>query len=296
VWRRDGKVGAMSNKPSVDTDVPPETPGEGQTEPAARVKRRRSPGIPRWGWVLGAVALVGVLLLWLDLRNADRFLLVCDAGVAEVHQGWQFPWPLGHEPMTSPGLDPVKLIRPGLCHPREFEGQLPAEAALLDLIIRQVRAVLATPGQDKLEAARRQVEQATVLVATHQARRATVRGLLAEVSYRQARLGLSLVEDELRLALARFRQARKLGGDRFVALAAWETHLEALIKAISPRPPSDALPVGVTPAPLRPTPLTPEHPGHDARPLPLKEKTPDARAPVPSPPDAARPEISGILM
>ena len=251
-------------------------------------------------WVAALVVLVGLAAaaLMLDLRNRDRFLLVCDDGTMSLHRGRRFPWPLGHVPAGGPNLDPVALSSTTRCHEREFDSQTSAEQAFLERLLVQVEAALDRPGGKVGEGLRKQVSQAVGLSRRHTEYRDQARGLSAAVSYREARQSLARVEDELRAALARFREVKTFGGLGHGDVDRWIEHLESLLKAVAPVP--GPKPTGTSIDKLMKTLEFPPSGVTDAG----ATATPDADAPVkatpdaapPPPPDAGSPSNPGILM
>lgn len=248
-------------------------------------------GLPTWGWVILVGTALSALLLVLDLRNRDRYLLVCKAKKVELHKGRTFPWPFGHEVIGGPEYRPIEIPAEADCRDRVFHSQEEAELAFLDYLLAQVRDALANPGTADLGKARSKVRQALVISRTHRSRRKEAQKMLAELSYRAGRAGLDRAENELRKSLAYFQEAQKLNADKFEDLDDWISHLEELLRNVSPSPGSaitrPALPPGFgsgTPPASRP-PL----PG--LSPLPAQ---PPASAP--SSPDAGPPQGGGILM
>lgn len=237
------------------------------------------------------LAGAGVAMVLMDLRNQDRFLMVCRSDSMEIHQARRLPWPFGHERVGGVGFRPVRIPSGTDCRQQVFQSRKDAVSGLLDYLLIQVRSALAQPGKSNLVEARRQVLQAQQLARTRQTMLVEIRKLRAELSYRQARSGLARVEDELRTALNRFREARKLGGKRFSDLDEWIEHLQELLQGITPAPRKKAKPVAEVPAPVIPAPVIPPPP------LP---RIPDAGVkpgPVPLSPDAGPPEEgSGVLM
>lgn len=260
--------------------------------PASRGSRPRF-GLPIWGWVLALGAALAVVLTLLDLRNRDRFLVVCEAGRASVHQGRRLPWPVGHRPVGGPNLLPVPLAAGESCYSRSYGSQVEAEAAFLSLLLRQVRTRLESAAAGKgLDRLRAVAVQGVALSSDHPSLRPEARRLLAEVCYREARQSLTRAEDELRLALARFREARRWGEKRRSELGQWVVYLEALLRAVAPAPRSAAVPT----LPEQPGAASDLAPDSDADAGPRDAGPPrEAGKPAP-PPDAGAPERPGILM
>ena len=257
--------------------------------------RRRYWGLLGWGWVLVVVVGIAVLLLVFDIRNRDRFLMVCKANAVELHRGRTFPWPFGHEAVGGPEFQPVEIPSEADCRTRVFDSQEEGELGFLDFIMSQVQTALANPGTADLERARRHVLQALLLARTHRTRRKDAEKMLAELAYREGRAGLARVENELRTALARFQEAQRLDGERFEDLDDWIAHLEQLLRTVSPSPgstaPGFAAPGFTLPAPGTASTLRNPVPG-----LPLPT-LPPASAPVITAPDAGSPQSGGgILM
>ena len=193
-------------------------------------------GIPLWGWVLVLVTLVGALLLVLDLRNRDRYLMVCHDRAMELHRGRRIPLPFGHEPVGGEAFRPVALPPSADCRSRFFASQVEAEQGFLQFVVARVSAELDLEEGANLPRARKQILQAQILSRSNPAARTRVARLLAEVDYREGRDSLNRVETELRTALARFKEARKLDGRRYADLDQWIRHLELLLKSVAPTP------------------------------------------------------------
>lgn len=220
-------------------------------------KGRRYLGLPGWGWLLVVVAGLGALLLMMDMRNRDRYLMICKPDRVELHQGRTFPWPFGHVAMGGPQFKPVLIPAEADCRDRVFQSREEAELGYLSFILGRVRNALSNPGTSDLKEARQQLLQAMLLSRTHRARRKAARKMLAELAYRDGRAGLARVENELRTALSRFQEAQKLDGNRYEDLDDWISHLENLLRTIAPSPtPSTPRPF---PFPL-PTPQGPSTP------------------------------------
>ncbi len=221
--------GAVSNGDG-EFQSSPEDPG------ISGGKRRGLFGVPLWVWVLVLCSLISGLLLALDLRNRDRYLMVCKGSAMELHRGRRFPWPLGHEVVGGAAFRPVVLPVQADCRGREFASEVEATRGFLDFLLTRVRADLEQEQGADLKRARRHTLQALMLSRGREEIRAETNRLLAEVDYREGRNSLARVEAELRTALSRFREAKKLGGTRHKDLAQWITHLELLLASIAPRP------------------------------------------------------------
>jgi hypothetical protein len=274
------------------TSAPPASLAERRfdepTDPALRRPAgRRILGLPLWGWVVGGLALIGALLLLADLRNRDRYVLVCKARTVELHQGRRFPWPFGDESVGGSEYKPVSIPAEADCRTRVFHSEEEAALGFLDLLLSQVRLALGNPGSANLKEARAQIQQALLLTRTHRGRRKEAQGMLADLSYREGRSGLARAENEIRLALSRFQEAQKLDGARFDDLDEWITHLEEMLRAIAPSPFSRA--AGPTPGPRPRNPSSQPH-GPTSRPKSLPVDRPPS-------PDAGPPATGGgILM
>lgn len=242
--------------------------------------------IPVWGWLLVSLAGLGVAMVVMDLRNQERYLMVCRQSAMEIHRGKRLPWPFGHERVGGAAFRPVSIPAGTDCRPQVFNSQSEAQAGLLDYLVVQVKAALSRPGVKALRETRWQVIQAGLLTQALRARSNEVKSLRAELAYRQGRNGMARVEDELRAALSRFREARMLDSSRFKDMGEWITHLEELLQSVSPSP--------------RKKEATPEAPSLSDL-APTVPKKPDAGAPKPKPapasPDAGQPEeATGTLM
>jgi len=237
--------------------------------------------------LLVAVAGLGVAMVVMDLRNQDRYLMVCRQSAMEIHRGKRLPWPFGHEREGGAAFRPVTIPAGTDCRPQVFNGRTAAQKGLRDYLLFQIRAALSRPGIKNLGEARRQAQQAMLLATALRKGTSEVKAVQAELAYRQGRNGLARVEDELRTALNRFREAKKLDDKRFKDMKEWIDHLEELLKSISPSPRKKAPP----PKPPSLSDLAPVTP-----------KKPDAGPPKPKPapvlsPDAGPPEeATGTLM
>lgn len=247
-------------------------------------------GLPMWGWLLIVVVLLSVLFLVCDLKNRNRFMMVCNAKSLELHQGRRVPWPFGHEIIGGPAFKPVAIDHQADCRSRVFQSREEAEQGLLEFILTQVRGALDLPGENNLKKTRGQVLQALLLTRTHRSKRKSVQQLLAEVAYRQGRNGVSRIEDELRTALSRFKEAKQLDGEKYEDLEDWISHLEDLLRGISPSPATDASASAVK----QPLPL---QPASSPKGAPPAEKVPEGPDAGPTSPDTGPlQEGSGILM
>ena len=205
-------------------------------EERSRPKIRGLFGVPIWVWVLIFCSLFGALLLVMDLRNRDRFVMVCQDSSMELHRGRRFPWPFGHEVMGGAAYQPVALPARADCRSRVFVSQPEATRGFLEFVLARVRAELELEQGANLKQARRHTLQALMLSRGQPQIREEANQLLAQVDYREGRNSLARVESELRTALSRFREAKKLDGPRHKDLSQWITHLELLLASIAPTP------------------------------------------------------------
>jgi hypothetical protein len=264
-------------------------PGE-DTDPGPR--RRRFWGLPGWGWLVVIGTGMGVMLLTCDLRNRNRYLMVCSAHKVSLKKGRTLPLPFGEETIGGAEFKPVTIPSEADCRTRIYHSQEEAELGFLDFVLEQVRTALDNPGTADLGKARQQVEQALLLTRRHRKRRKEAQRMFAELAYREGRSGLARVENELRKALALFQKAQKVDGERWEDLDDWITHLEELLRTVSPSPGSP-FPRGTMPLPSsgRHFPLR--------RTLPLPKglgPLPPASAPAITPDAGMPPTGGGILM
>ena len=247
---------------------------------------RRYLRIPMWGWLLVATAGFGAAMVVVDLRNQERYLMVCRQSAMEIHSGKRLPWPFGHERVGGAAFRPVSIPAGTDCRPQVFNGRREAQTGMLDYLLVQIKAALSRPGVNDLKESRSQALQAMLLTKALRDRSGEVKSLRAELAYRQGRNGVARIEDELRTTLNRFREARKLDPTRFKDLDEWIDHLQDLLESVSPSP--------------RKKETTAEKPAPPPPPPPVAVQKPDAGAPRPKPapaPDAAQPEeATGTLM
>ncbi len=202
-----------------------------------RSKRSRTTlGIPIWALVLILLTLIGALQLILDLRNRERYLMVCRDSAMELHRGRRFPWPFGHEVVGGESYRPVTIPPRADCRSRVFTSQAEAEQGFLQFIVARVRAELDLEQGGDLKKAHKHILQALMLSRDNPAVRSSVKTLLAEVDYREGRDSMARVESELRTALARFKEAQQLDGRRYADLKQWIQHLDLLLRSVSPTP------------------------------------------------------------
>lgn len=278
---------STSYRPTFDDSTDPGLPSS---------RRRRVWGLPIYGWLLVAATLLGAFLLVFDLRNRNRYMLVCKANKVELHKGRTFPWPFGHESIGGPEFKPIAIPAEADCRRRVYQSREEAELGFLDFILSQARTALSNPGTVSLKQARNQVLQAMLLTRTHRTRRKETHRLLAELAYREGRTGLARVENEIRTALARFQEAQKLDGERFEDLDDWIEHLESLLRSVAPSP-SGALPPLSGGSSPKGVPRT-LYPPSMQSPKGALPQLPSSR-PVgkePSPTDGGAPSSGGILM
>lgn len=264
-----------------------------------------------WAWLLLLLLVCAVaVVVGLDLYHRGRYELVCRDGRLELRRGRRLPLPVGTE--TLGGLYRPLALPPGAACPEDqiLDGALAARAAYLDFILTQVAHALADPGAGLLKDLRLQLLQALEITRdpAHRARRGEVEDLLADLSYREGRANLSRIEADLRAALARLRDTRRLAPGRYADLGAWVDHLERLLASVAlgprvtsapPRAPAP-LPPERGASPPAPADSVPESVPPDAKPSPPSPAAP-AEAPLPAPEAAPRepegdPPKSGILM
>ena len=242
--------------------------------------------IPVWGWIIVALVGFGVTMVVMDLRNQDRYLMVCTKSTMEIHAGKRLPWPFGHERVGGSAFRPVKIPRGGDCRPQVFVSRYDAQRGLLDHLLIQIHAALSRPGVNDLGEARQQAQQALELSTSLRKLAGEVNTLRAELAYRQGRNGIARVEDELRTALNRFREARKLDKKRFKDMGEWIDHLQGLLVSVSPSPRKGPR----LPAPPSLADIKPEKPPRKPDAGVKKKKSPPS-------PDASQPEeATGTLM
>lgn len=303
---------AEADQPAPTTSAPaaPPSPTISTTSPAAPsaehpagararpTSGRRFLGLPWWGWLLALMASLVVIFLVADLRNRNRYVIVCEARRVELQQGRRLPFPFGLESVGGPEYKPVTVASDTDCRQQAFGSEEDAARALLELLLGQVRAALSNPAGSNLKEARQQLQQALLLTALQRGRRKEAESMLAELSYREGRAGLARAENELRLALSRFQEAQKLDGRRFEDLEEWITHLEEMLRSIAPSPFSSPPRLGPAPglgagAASQPRPARPpaSRPSSGSTP-PAPPAAPSAPAPDAGPP----PSGSGILM
>jgi hypothetical protein len=279
-----------SSEPSSRSLVAVEPP-RSVAEPPSPPSTARWLGVPVWGWLGGSVTLIGLLFLLMDLHNRDRYLLICHGSSVEAEQGRTLPWPFGSEPMGGTEYRPLQLLPETECRERVYSSPEELDRALLDLLLREVQSALARPSEANLRLARAQAAQAIELARSQRSKRTEGQKLLAEVAYREARFALSRSEDDLRAALSRFREAKRLAPDRFEDIDAWVAELEEVLRSVSPSPSQLAHPRGLPPSPGPSSPTAAPPP---ARPPDAGAAKPTAPAPAP---DAGAPGPgSGILM
>jgi hypothetical protein len=274
-------------RPAPDSSAPPPTtPRTG--EPASRRRFR----VPLWAVIIGFLILIVTTLLVFDLRNQDRYRLLCDEGKLHAQQANRFPWPFGFETLGG-ALRPISVHKHQNCTTQYFHGRGELELAFMQLLVDQVERALQSRAAQNLGMVRSQLLQARQLAQrpAHTGQKKRVKALLADLSYRQGRARLATVETSLREALALLHEAQKLGGDRYDDLSDWILHLQQVIRSLSPTP-KTAMPT--LPMPTLPTPAMPNRKG--ARPVlpqsPVKTVSPDAGVP-----DAAEQgHGGGILM
>jgi hypothetical protein len=279
---------AVAPAPPPAAPPPSSPPTTTSSAPAADEPRDTTPpgrrylGLPWWGWVLALAAGFVLLAMVFDLRNRNRFIIVCEAHKVELHQGRRLPWPFGREAVGGPEYKPIAIPAEADCRHQVFGGEEEAARAFLELLLNQVRNALVNPGASNLREARQQLQQALLLSRTHRARRKEAEGMLAELSYREGRAGLARAENELRVALTRFQEAQKLDARRFDDLDEWISHLDEILRTIAPSPFSAG--AGH---------LGPLHPssGPSSRPA-LRRRSPESR-PSSSPPVAPQPTDAG---
>lgn len=231
--------------------------------------------LPLWALLASLFVALGALVLFLDLRNRDRFLIVCGEGTLELHRGRRFPLPVGHERIGGEAYRPVRVPSGTDCRPQVFDDLAEAEKGFLAFLVERAKASLDRPESADLEEVRSLVMQARLL-GREPSQRPVLDALLAEAGYREGRARMARAEHELRSAIARFQEARTYGGQRFGDLSPWIRHLEAVLHSVRPSPP----PLPVSPSAPGPTP-----PSLPARPLPSEPaQVPGSTASPASPP------------
>jgi hypothetical protein len=297
--------------PSVRSSDPPPAAGDGPRvgdKPARKRKSARKgepspidqldqPDEPKtrhpWGWIVLALLLLSLsIVIGVDLQHHGRYELVCSGQRVSLRRGRRLPQPFGYE--TLGGLfKPVPLLADMPCPGDQLlDGREAAESAFLAFSLQQVSQSLADPQSGQLKLIRTQLLRALQITQSeeHRSRREEAQTLLADLNYREARARLAGLETDLRTALVRLRETKRLAAERYPDIGPWITQLQRLLDSISPRPQrSDSSPArGTIPGPL---PILP-----DTRPQSPSSAPARERAPGSPPASGTQTPGRGILM
>ena len=285
----DQELGHESSPPPVST----ESDADKRRRPTREIKGRGSRAhVSKTSIVVLILAVLVVLALLADLRNRRKYRLVCRNNHFTAQQGARLPWPFGWEVLGG-SLKPFPVPPDFHCPDQRVGSLAEVEVAFLDGMLFQVQRELNDPDSGDLGKARLLLTQAMSLSQSglHNAQHESAKQLLADLNYREGRASLTLLENDLRRAIDRLKEARRLASERYGDLDEWIDHLESVRDAITPAPnPGMPSPPVMPPAGSTP-PRTPAAP-QTAPPATSPPPAPSPEVPPPPPP----PTENGILM
>lgn len=189
-------------------------------------------------FILLAMLFFGALLIYLDYKNTNRYVLRCNNQTLAIDQANGLPWPFGYRKLQGL-VRPIKLSQKSLCTESEVHSIDDAEAAYLTVLIAEIKSALNSDQAIDNQNLSSAVDQAAELTRkpAHIAHRRALKAMIADISYRQGRAKLEKIELDLRAALVAMQKAQRYGDDRYDDLDDWIDYIKDLIKGISPSPP-----------------------------------------------------------
>ncbi len=264
----------MPEESSIEVPAPP-------PPPPPRV--RKGGGAKVMFVVLIVLALAGVIVYLLSLLNSKKFFLMPEGGELVVKKGIFFP--VGSEVYQPKDPDLTGLYKPievpdELRHAGAIEfPDLPAlNREFAKYLIRFAREMIFSDDEARYQRGKAYLARSKRLEGLDLEQQETIRGLMADVDYIEAKRSYVGVERTLEHALKMFKRAETFGTGRFADAHEWIKKIEVLLQAIRetkaagvPQPETEPEP---EPAPV-PEPIPkPVPPKPKPRPVPTEKPPP----------------------
>lgn len=215
--------------------------------------------------VLVVLALAGIIVYLLSLLNSKKFFLVPEGGDLAVKKGIFFP--VGSEVYQPKEPELADLYKPvevpdELRHAGAIEfPDLPSlNREFAKYLIRFARQMIFSDDEVRYQRGISYLARSKRLEGLDLEQQETIRGLMADVDYIEAKHSYVGVERTLEHALKMFKRAETFGTGRFADAHEWIQKIEVLLQAIRetkaagiPRAEPEPEPVP-EPAPRKPTP------------------------------------------
>jgi len=232
--------------------------------------------------VLIVLALAGIIVYLLSLLNSKKFFLAPEGGELVVKKGIFFPVGseiyLPKEPELGDLYKPVE-VPDELRHagPIEFPDLPSLNREFAKYLIRFAKEMIFSDDETRYQRGKTYLARSKRLEGLDLEQQETIRGLMADVDYIEAKRSYAGVERTLEHALKMFKRAETFGTGRFADAHEWIQKIEILLQAIR-----ETKAAGVPKADIEPEP----EPAPEPEPIPA----PAPRKPRPKPKPRPEPE------
>jgi hypothetical protein len=264
---------------------------------------RKSGGAKVMFVVLVVLALAGVIVYLLSLLNSKKFFLTPEGGELVVKKGIFFP-------VGSEIYQPKEPELANLYKPIEVPGALRNAGAVefpdlpalnrefVKYLIGFAQEMIISDDDNRYQRGKSYLARSKRLEGLDLEQQETIRGLMADVDYIEAKRSYIGVERILEHALKMFRRAETFGTGRFADAGEWMQKIEILLEAIRatkaagvPRAASravlkhgEAAPIGVQRTETAPGPASQTAVEHgEAAPVGVQRTEPTTKKPRPKP-------------
>ena len=243
--------------------------------------------------VLIVLALAGIIVYLLSLLNSKKFFLMPEGGELVVKKGIFFP--VGSEMYVPKEPQLANLYKPievpdELRHAGAIEfPDLPAlNREFAKYLIRFAKEMIFSDDDNRYQRGKSYLARSKRLEGLDLEQQETIRGLMADVDYIEAKRSYAGVERTLEHALKMFKRAETFGTGRFADAHEWIQKIEVLLQAIRE---TKAAGVPKAEPELEPEPVPepappPRKPRPKPRPKPKPRPAPVEPEPEPTPPPA----------
>jgi hypothetical protein len=237
--------------------------------------------------VLIVLALAGIIVYLLSLLNSKKFFLMPEGGELVVKKGIFFP--VGSEIYMPKEPELANLYKPievpdELRHAGAIEfPDLPSlNREFAKYLIRFAKEMIFSDDDVRYQRGKSYLARSKRLEGLDLEQQETIRGLMADVDYIEAKRSYAGVERTLEHALKMFKRAETFGTGRFADAHEWIQKIEVLLQAI--RTTKAAGVPKLEPEPVPEPPPPPRKPRPKPRPKPKPRPAPVAPEPEPTPP------------
>jgi len=241
--------------------------------------------------VLIVLALAGIIVYLLSLLNSKKFFLAPEGGELVVKKGIFFP--VGSEIYLPKEPELANLYKPievpdELRHagPIEFPDLPSLNREFAKYLIRFAKEMIFSDDEARYQRGVTYLARSKRLEGLDLEQQETIRGLMADVDYIEAKRSYAGVERTLEHALKMFKRAETFGTGRFADAHEWIQKIEILLKAIRETKAAGVPKADIEPA-LEPEPVPEPEPAPIPAPAPRKHRPKHRPAPVEPEPEPA---------